>query len=608
MSATPTPRHRPSQSRSRIRGTSPSPEAPIRPSPSSTRPRARTSLPCGSPTGRTRPGPSSQSSPPERVRPGFSRIRPPWRSTKTAPRSMVSARPRRHSSTAPTGIPSPLWSWGTEASTPGSMPAARWTSGAIPTGTESRRCGSARRTRRAASPKRPSLSSLTVTTDSPYVVVNGHILTLAFPADWTNAEILITVSDGSAVALQTVRVAFAIIPAWWTSPYVLAIPPIGVFVVVALFAQRARWRPAKAFLVDERSQMIREFTLDPSCQVTYGEAVKAGALDAVEKPVKVAKYHAQTVRGDALAVVLLAYGPVNLEQVEFAREMLVQIQDRFEDSVQKRLAEARAYETELENRGRQVVDNETAMEARASEIDSMLQQVEAAQMQISTDTAALVAREESLEVRERQFAEDRRAVDDLSRELEDLRASLDKRSAKIQEQAGDVVRKAEALVEREAAIAPTEEAFEKRDRALEQAEADLRVRSEEATAKASDLAARESVLAEREASVAQEEDGLAAARRTFEEEQKDLLAFRATVESRVADVERAEADVASNRAQVEEMEARIAPQEQALSDREAALAEQEANIQAEVERRARHLEEKEARLSEETDRLRVKGE
>ena len=452
------------------------------------------------------------------------------------------------------------------------------------------------------------LSSLTVTTDSPYVVVNGHILTLAFPADWTNAEILITVSDGSAVALQTVRVAFAIIPAWWTSPYVLAIPPIGVFVVVALFAQRARWRPAKAFLVDERSQMIREFTLDPSCQVTYGEAVKAGALDAVEKPVKVAKYHAQTVRGDALAVVLLAYGPVNLEQVEFAREMLVQIQDRFEDSVQKRLAEARAYETELENRGRQVVDNETAMEARASEIDSMLQQVEAAQMQISTDTAALVAREESLEVRERQFAEDRRAVDDLSRELEDLRASLDKRSAKIQEQAGDVVRKAEALVEREAAIAPTEEAFEKRDRALEEAEADLRVRSEEATTKASDLAARETVLAEREASVAQEEDGLASARRTFEEEQKDLLAFRATVESRVADVERAEADVASNRAQVEEMEARIAPQEQALSDREAALAEREANIQAEVERRARHLEEKEARLSEETDRLRVKGE
>src|SRR5207245_7387894 len=51
------------------------------------------------------------------------------------------------------------------------------------------------------------------------------------------------------------------IPAWWQSPYVLAIPPIGLFVVVAMFAQRARWRPAKAFLVDERSQLLREFIL-----------------------------------------------------------------------------------------------------------------------------------------------------------------------------------------------------------------------------------------------------------------------------------------------------------------------------------------------------------
>src|SRR3989449_2829624 len=85
------------------------------------------------------------------------------------------------------------------------------------------------------------------------------------------------------------------IPAWWQSPYVLAVPPIGVFLVVAMFAQRARWRPAKAFLVDERGRMLREFTLDPSCQLTYAQAVEAGVLDAVEKPLKVAKDHRPTV-------------------------------------------------------------------------------------------------------------------------------------------------------------------------------------------------------------------------------------------------------------------------------------------------------------------------
>jgi regulation of enolase protein 1 (concanavalin A-like superfamily)/chromosome segregation ATPase len=450
-------------------------------------------------------------------------------------------------------------------------------------------------------------SSLTVTTDSPYVTVNGQILTLAFPAEWTNVEIRITVSDGAAVALQTVRVAFAVIPAWWSSPYVLAIPPIGVFVVVALFAQRARWRPAKAFLVDERSRMIREFTLDSACRVTYDEAVKAGALDAVEKPVRVAKYHAQTVRGDALAVVLLAYGPVSLEQVEFAREMLVQIQDKFEDSVRARLEEARAYEAELESRAKNVADGEATMETRATEIDSMLRQVEAAQAQVSTDMATIVAKDESLAARERQLADDRRANDDLARQLEGLRTSLDERTAVLEGQAGDIARKEEALAAREEAIAPAEAALAERDRTLAEAEAALRLRGEDAEKTASDLAAREATLEERGASLAQEEDRLAAARGAFEKDQKDLLAFRATVDSRVAEVESAEADLAAKRAQLEEREACLGPLEAALSDREAALAERETNIQAEIEKRAKHLEEREAQVSQEAERLRLKG-
>src|SRR2546430_16215709 len=108
-----------------------------------------------------------------------------------------------------------------------------------------------------------------------------------------------------------------------------------------MIEHRQRWWLAKAFLVDDNSRIFRDFPLVPSCQFTYDQAVRADILDAVDKPIKVAKYHVQTVRGDALGVVLLAYGPVTLEHVEFARETLVQIQDKFEDAVKQRLEEAR---------------------------------------------------------------------------------------------------------------------------------------------------------------------------------------------------------------------------------------------------------------------------
>src|SRR2546427_7834626 len=105
---------------------------------------------------------------------------------------------------------------------------------------------------------------------------------------------------GADPAMQ-VTVHNPIPPPWWQSSYMLAIFPIGILLGVAMFAQRQRWRPAKAFLVDDSGRMLREFTLDSACLVTYDQAVQAGILDAVEKPIKVAKYHGQTVRGDALA-------------------------------------------------------------------------------------------------------------------------------------------------------------------------------------------------------------------------------------------------------------------------------------------------------------------
>src|SRR2546426_2429515 len=111
-------------------------------------------------------------------------------------------------------------------------------------------------------------------------------------------------------------------PPWWQSSYMLAIFPIGILLGVAMFAQRQRWRPAKAFLVDDSGRMLREFTLDSACLVTYDQAVQAGILDAVEKPIKVAKYHGQTVRGDALAVVLLPPPPGTPAARQFAPGMV----------------------------------------------------------------------------------------------------------------------------------------------------------------------------------------------------------------------------------------------------------------------------------------------
>ncbi|HXK37274.1 MAG TPA: tandem-95 repeat protein, partial [Candidatus Paceibacterota bacterium] len=197
-----------------------------------------------------------------------------------------------------------------------------------------------------------NMSDITVTTDNQYVTANGRVLTIAFPAGQNETTFTITISDGSATASRSVKISFN--PAWGGTPYMLAAIPFGILLVVGMIAQRARWRPAKAFLVDDRRRLIREFTLDPRCEVTYEQTMQAGALDAVEKAVKVEKYHAQTVQGDALAVCLLAYGPVSMEQVEFAREMLVNVQDKFDEGVKIRLQAARTAEDNLEDSNREL--------------------------------------------------------------------------------------------------------------------------------------------------------------------------------------------------------------------------------------------------------------
>src|SRR5205807_843632 len=75
-----------------------------------------------------------------------------------------------------------------------------------------------------------------------------------------------------------------------------------------------------------------------------------------------------------LAVALLAYGPVSPEQVEFAREMLVQVQDKFEDAIKQRLEEARQEEGRLEARSKELDERGVGIEARGVELDAIQKQ------------------------------------------------------------------------------------------------------------------------------------------------------------------------------------------------------------------------------------------
>ncbi|HEV8595752.1 MAG TPA: DNRLRE domain-containing protein [Thermoplasmata archaeon] len=273
------------------------------------------------------------------------------------------------------------------------------------------------------------VSSLLVTTDSPYVRASGLVLTLQFPGNYSQARFTVFVSDGSAGASRALRVT--IVPPVWKL-VALPVVPFSVAVVIGVFVQRQRWRPVKAFLVDERKQMLREFTLDPSCDVTFDQVREAGALDAVEKAVKVARYHAQTVRGDALAVTLLAYGPVTPAQVDFAREMLVNVQLKFDDHVKERLAEARAVEGSVAASKESLVADRDALDAKAKAFTEMYDAVLAGQARIAEQGRDVRAALEDLGQREGALQAARDAADVKARDLAALTEALDSRSVEVQ--------------------------------------------------------------------------------------------------------------------------------------------------------------------------------
>lgn len=438
-----------------------------------------------------------------------------------------------------------------------------------------------------------SLSSITVTTDSPYVSVSGHVLTISLPGDRPQAEFNVTVSDGAAMGSRAVKVT--LVPAWWQGTYLLAIPPIGLFVVVAMFAQRARWRPAKAFLVDERGRMLREFTLDPSCRVTYDQVVEAGVLEAVDKPIKVLKYQGQTVRGDALAVVLLAYGPVTLEQVEFAREMLVQVQDKFEDAVKQRLEEARARERELETQAKDIDERRIGIEARTGELNTIQEEIGRSRSKISADEAAIAARDEDLKRRESQLADERNAIDDLAKQLEAMRAGFDSRNAQIEGGEARLAERASAIDARETEFEALEARLNERAQGIANEEARLAPEGERLAREASAIDVQGREQESREATIRRDTEELAQGRQQFETEQKDLLEFKRSVDARVSNVEKAEAEAAAKAEDLKVREERLAPFEGELAVRAAMVVTSEERVRDERSRA-------EAALRELTDR------
>ncbi len=401
------------------------------------------------------------------------------------------------------------------------------------------------------------------------------------------------------------------IPAWWQSPYVLAVPPIGVFLVVAMFAQRARWRPAKAFLVDERGRMLREFTLDPSCQVTYDQAVEAGVLDAVEKPIKVAKYHGQTVRGDALGVVLLAYGPVTAEQVGFAREMLVQVQDKFEDAVKQRLEDVRSQEASLQAEGKSLEERQQALEIRAGEIESTMKQIEAVQLKVASDKAALEATEGDLERREAELTGNRRSTDELARQLEEKQKSLETRAAEIAAQSEAVDARTEAIRTREEAATALEAELRRRNEAVTSQETNLKNEAERVAAQDSSLRARLEEAERREVGVRDGEVALTANREKFEADQKGLIEFKQSIENRVAVVQATEQSLTNRENALDAREAQIAPVEADLARREGVVTQLEEELNGrkvltdaarkELAERKTDLETREAAVARETE-------
>ncbi len=442
------------------------------------------------------------------------------------------------------------------------------------------------------------MSNITVTTDSGYVTVNGRVLTLAYPTGLDTASFVVTISDGSLTASRSVLVTFN--PVWWRSRFMYLIPVTAIFLVVAMFAQRARWKPAKAFLVDERQQMLREFTLDESCDVTYEQAVQAGALDAVEKPVKVAKYHARSVKGDALAVVLLAYGPVSPAHIEFAREMLVNIQDKFEASVTQRLEEVRAAEAGFQGAREEIETAQAALDEKSRALAGETEAVAATKEKLAQDTEAVQAREREAAEREEALETASEALSRREAALKAAQAEIEPREEAAKELEASLAQRQDAVEARETRIGPLEAEVFDRESLVAEREAAVREQSESVTKKVLEMAKTRKELEEKETTLNRERAALNSARASFDPE---VRAFQARVATFETDTKERETDLAERTKAFEEARARLdedtAKFESMRKEKEAWIAGQT----SELDGRTKKVTDRENRLKEQSEAL-----
>ncbi len=380
------------------------------------------------------------------------------------------------------------------------------------------------------------------------------------------------------------------VSAWWQTPYMFAIPISGIFVVFAMFVQRQRWRPAKAFLVDERNQLLREFTLDPSCSVTYEQAREAGALDAREKDVKVSKYHARTVQGDALSLVLLAYGPVSLDQVRFAQEMLVNIQDKFEDHVKAQIEEARTRDAELQATAATLGQERTELTARTKAFRDMMDALTIARSKTAQELADIESREVKIQERAAELAEERGSLDRDSQHLESLRPEMDQERLALDAERSRVAASLQELTDREAAVGPQERSLKDRSQAIASQETELESRESavhkaetkiEYNGRANAAKATELNLLQTELTAKEEE--LANEIASVRDAASQVDADRKAIEARGEALAAKEAEIAQLQSDVESVKSNLGPREKAVIDKEADIAEREVEVRRQTD-------------------------
>ncbi len=384
------------------------------------------------------------------------------------------------------------------------------------------------------------------------------------------------------------------IPPWWTSPFFIPLPFIASFVVVAMFVQRRRWRPAKAFLVDERGQLLREFTLDESCKVTYDQALQAGALDAVEKDIRVSKYHARAVHGDMLSLIMLAVGPANVEEVDFARGLLENVQDKLEDRTKARVEEARAEEQNLQAEAAQMEERRADLQTRARVFGDMVNAFTIARGKLDTQSRALQHQADDLVDREDAVAQVRESLEEQADRLEKLRVSLDETAAELEEQKKQIASTLASLDEREARISPKEESLAKREAAVTDKEKDLVDREDTLSAAGNKLTADLEEYHTKAQDLQRLQEELSEERRSLDDLRGRLDGRQTDLDARTVDVESREKEVASREEDVDSKIAAIGPREEAVAKRESDLTARETDLDL----RKKTLDEEAERLSE----------